>query len=255
MNNTLKQVAAFCQKLLYNLPAAKDTLDYLNGRNLSDASKEIFQFGYFPSNENLHLLIDEIGEEKLSSVGLIYDIVDGDTKERHASLENYNFLIPYKDVYGSVVGFAARSLLNDEERKIAKISKYKNTGLPKGKHLFGLYETKENIIKNNIVYLVEGQIDLIKLYEKKFPAAALGSSGMTFEQFALLNRYVGGKDGKIILLLDNDAAGINGAERIVRMFGMYANIRVGRLPEEFKDVDQYLAVHTGKELERMLKEV
>lgn len=226
---------------LENFPAAQETNAYLSTR-LSADSKNIFQFGYFPNSENLAALISLIGEDVLLSMNLLY------YKQIHDALnprqvpvsyfENYPLILPFKDSYGKIVAIVGRSILSEEERKAKNISKYKNTIFQKGNFLFGLYENKKSIIENNLVYLVEGQFDVIKAREHGLTNfVALGSSSMTMNQFSLILRYT----NNIILLLDNDEAGEKGRLQIMSKFSNYANIQNFYLPPAFKDIDELLS--------------
>jgi DNA primase len=224
-----------CHDLLFSFDGAKETLAYLKNRASEQSIKE-FNLGYFPSNEHLEILISAVGKEILSDNDLLYDTRTYGEPQMHAKLENHNLIIPYQNVYGEIIGIAARSLLNDENRG-DKITKYKNTGFKKGYNLFALFQAKETIIQNNMCYVVEGQFDCITAHDKGIKnVVALGCSSLTFEQFSLLNRYT----NNIILLLDNDDAGIAGARRAVSSFGRFANVKMGKLPDGVKDMDELL---------------
>lgn len=238
--NTLNKLVNYCKELLYNFPQAEAVRDYAKSR-LSQNVLDKFSFGYYPSQENLHLLESEIGFEELSKLGIIYENIYQDglmqKKTTYSTMQNHNLVMPYKDTYGEVIAIVGRSILTDEDRKIHKIPKYMNTSFNKRDSLFGLNLAKESIIKENSVFVVEGQMDFITAYDKGlYNVVALGSSNMTFEQFALLTRYT----DNIILLLDNDDAGNAGSDKIIKNFGKYANIKKGELPAGYKDLDLLL---------------
>lgn len=238
--NHLKKLVNYCRELLISFPEAELVRTYANSR-VSKDSQEKFCFGYFPTKEQLDILISEIGYEELSKLGLIFDkvIQDGLLQKtiRYSTMQDHNFVLPYRDVYGNVIAIVGRSILTDEERKAKGISKYKNTSFDKKHHLFGLYEAKDSIIKNNLVYIVEGQIDVISAHDKGLDnVIALGSSNMTFDQFALLMRYT----NNLVLLLDNDDAGNAGSEKIITNFSNNANIIYGELPKGYKDIDELI---------------
>jgi DNA primase catalytic core len=239
-------IVSTCRELLLTFPEAKSVSEYANSR-LSANAQEKFSIGYFPDNTNLITLSSIVGDEGLSALGIIYDKVFQDgistRKVRHATLENHNLVLPYRDVYGRMVAIVGRTILGEEER--GNIAKYKNTSFDKGNHLFGLFDAKKSIMQKNIAIVVEGQFDCITAVDNGIDnIVALGSSNMTFEQFSLLNRYT----DNIVLLLDNDMAGNVGAERIIRIFGKYANIRQGKLPMGQKDIDEALKENTAEEL-------
>jgi DNA primase len=155
--------------------------------------------------------------------------------------EEYPLMMPFRNIYGQVVGLVGRTLLDEDERKKRKLSKYKNTSesslFKKGNLLFGLYENKKAILDLGEVFVVEGQFDVIKAMEKGFRnIVALGNSSMSDYQFSVISRYT----SNICLLLDNDVAGDKGRKRIIKKFGEFANIRDFYIPDGFKDIDEYI---------------
>jgi DNA primase len=234
------------KNLLLNLSSAEKCRKYLEPR-LSKETIDKFDFGYFPNINELSIFIENIEFSKLES--LIYPKVIEDAsgiKKIYLSyFDNYNLLIPFKNAYGLPIALVARTLLSEEERKCKNISKYKNTKFDKGNHLFGLFETKKNILDQDHVYVVEGQFDLLKGIEKGITnIVALGNSMMTNNQFSLLLRYT----KNITLILDNDEAGKNGMEKIRNKFGKYANIDYILLPDPYKDIDEFLSNYSKEEL-------
>lgn len=233
-----------CRFLLHNFPEARETKAYLDSR-LSPESQELFQFGYFPGISNLKVLTDLIGEDSLREADLYYTkTIEDSLFPRTISFpyfEDYPLVMPFKDVYGNNVAMVGRTLLDDAERSLRKIPKYKNTknnqNFRKGQCLFGFFESKQSIIEQNLVYVVEGQMDVIKAMEKGFTnIVALGTNNMTSYQFSVISRYT----DNIILLLDNDDGGAKGRKNIVNKFGKLANIQDFYIPERFKDIDEYI---------------
>src|ERR1039457_4641996 len=155
-----------CSDLLHSFPPAQKTKEYINGR-LSKEAQEKFQFGWFPTNEHLHILEETVGEEILSKAktNLVYDKITDGHKKRHGVLEQHNLIMPYKDVYGRTIGVVGRTIDSDEERKVSGLPKYKNTSFDKGKNLFGFDLAKKSIVEKNCAIIVEGQLDLIVAHE------------------------------------------------------------------------------------------
>ncbi len=249
----LSDITESCQFLLESYPGAGEAVEYLNSR-LSKQSQQKFQFGYFPDIENINSLVSIVGEPLLKEAKLFY------SKEIEDSLyprtiqfsyfNDYQLILPFKDSYGKIVALVGRSLLKDEERKKESISKYKNTIFTKGNYLFGLYENKESILKENHVYIVEGQFDVIKAYEKGMRnVVALGSSNMSLIQFSLITRYT----NNLILLLDNDEAGEKGRKRIMDKFRNWADIHNFYLPEEYKDIDEWFSANDSVDIPFVVK--
>ena len=249
-----EKIVESCRFLLNNFPGAQGCRDYLNSR-LNTESQELFQFGYFPGIENLQALTSLIGEDQLREAKLFYskDIEDSlyPRTVNFCYFEEYPLILPFRDTYGKVVALVGRSLLNDAERKKKKISKYKNTIFTKGNFVFGLYENKQSIIDLDSVYIVEGQFDVIKAVEKGFTnIVALGSSDMSAYQFSVISRYT----NNIFLLLDNDEAGEKGRKRAVDKYGKLANIRNFYLPNDSKDIDEYLSHNSYESLSFIVKD-
>lgn len=251
--NCFDDVISCCRDLLINYPGAKNVADYANNR-LSKCGQEVFSFGYFPPNDDMQILTSVVGEECLKKLDLIYplEVLDGASNRKimHSMLRNHNLVMPYRDAYGNIVAVVGRSILDDNARSIANIPKYKNTYFLKRNHLFGLYEGKKSIVKNNLVYIVEGQFDCITAHDKGLTnVVALGSSGMTFEQFAFITRYT----DNIVLLLDNDNAGKAGTERILKLYSHRANIKNAKLPDGIKDIDEFLSNNSVEDLQFVIK--
>lgn len=225
-----------------NYPEAQASKSYLDSR-LKEDSQEAFRFGYFPGVQNISVLTDLVGEDLLRKERLLFirDIEDSlfPRKVLSSYFEEYPLIMPFRNTYGQAVGLVGRTLLNDDERKARKISKYKNTlessVFKKGNLLFGLFENKQQILEKGFVYIVEGQFDVIKAAEIGLRnIVALGNSNMTSYQFSVISRY----SNDIRLLLDNDEAGQKGRKRIINKFGQFANIHNFYLPDEYKDIDE-----------------
>lgn len=247
--NKYDSVVSACNHLLYNYPLAIKTLEYLDNR-LSAPIQKKFRFGFFPSQANLKLLFSFIDVDTLIKDGIIYEKnIESDQKIFFSSLENHNLILPYRDVYGKIIALVGRSLLTDEERSTRNIPKYKNTSFEKSKNLFGLFESKHAIIEQGCVYVVEGQFDCIQAHNRSIHnVVALGSSNMSPEQLILLLRYT----NDIRLLLDNDEAGKLGRSRIVEKYGKYTKFTNLYVPSGYKDLDELLSEHSGKDFERAL---
>jgi DNA primase len=236
-----------CQFLLQETPQAEECRNYLNSR-LSYEMQKLFAFGYFPSIEFLTLLSSLVGEEILKKLGLLYGwrIYDS-SSTRNANFnffERHPLIMPYRDIYGNVIALIGRTLLSEKDRKNLGIEKYRNTSFLKGNHLFGLFEAKSYILSEGFVYVVEGQFDVIKAFEKGiYNIVAVGNSTLTSYQFSLLARYT----NKIVLLFDNDDAGEQGRKSVAkRLDTIEHGVKINYnqyLPKGYKDLDEYLRHH------------
>jgi len=126
--------------------------------------------------------------------------------------------IPVHAPDGLPVGFVGRSIEGKD---------FKNTpGLPKAKTLFNLHRVKTS----SRVYVVESSFDAIRLDQCGFPAVATLGSNVSNIQTDLLQKYF----NDIIVIADNDEAGGNMKDRIIKKLG--SRVSVIQLNKEYKDI-------------------
>jgi DNA primase len=152
-------------------------------------------------------------------------------------------IFPIYNISGTCVGFGARTFpwKNEEPKYLnSKETPYFN----KSKILYGLWLTKDNIKKENRAIIVEGYMDLIKLYQEgiRCVVAPLGTS-LTEGHCQILSRYT----KNIFLLFDNDESGKAAMER-----GVAVSLKYSLKPkivqiEEVKDPDEFIDKY-GKEV-------
>lgn len=237
-----------CKFLLHNFPEARKVKDYLDSR-LNPTAQDHFDFGYFPDDRNMEALTSIIDKNALEDLNLSYTKNFSDSTGNHkidfGFFNHFPLVMPYKDVYGEVVAIVGRSIASEEARAKLKVAKYKNTVFVKGNHLFGLFESKQEILKQDCVYIVEGQFDVIKAHEAGMKnIVAMGSSNLSQNQFALINRYT----NNLFLLLDNDDAGKAGRAKILKKYGKMANIRNFYFHKKYKDIDSFFQENELKDL-------
>lgn len=234
------EVQKACHYLLNTHPLAAPTKNYVNER-MSVLSQEKFNVGWFPDNENLNALYSLVSEEKIKKLGLVYPfhVQNGDHRVfiDNGLLCNHNLTIPYYDINGNIVALVGRTTLSEIERKSAGLQKYKYTPFQKSLHLFGIQHAKKAIIKLKSAIIVEGQIDCITCHEYGIEnVVALGGTSFGKHQRDLLGWFA----AKFKLLLDNDKEGNRAQIRIIDRYSKKININCIKVPDNFKDVDQYL---------------
>ena len=129
---------------------------------------------------------------------------------------------------GRIQGFGGRILSSD-----TKTAKYLNSPeskiYNKSKILYGIYEAKKEIAKEDVCYLVEGYTDVIQMYQKGIKNIVSSSgTALTIEQIQLIRRLT----SNIIVLFDGDAAGLRAALRgidIILSEGL--NVKICSFPE------------------------
>lgn len=236
----MNQIIDHCNFLLNNYP--NRVLPYLEER----ATQNYFKFGYFPSLNNINLLLNYIDLNDLKSLKLIKSQESYSHINYSNYFENYELIIPFYNIYGNPIALIGRTL---DDYKELGIPKYKNTQYKKSSNLFGLYEGLEEIKHNDFIILTEGQFDVIKSFDKGMKnIVAVSSSNVSQDQFLLAKRFT----NNFYLALDNDDAGKIGEQRFISKYGKYCNVRKLNIPQDFKDVDEFFSICSLQDMECLL---
>lgn len=230
-------------------------MSYLRQRGLREEIIRKFQIGYSPEKvafwsvaqkkgfQEKYLLNDAQNPPYIGT-GVCGKSENGKLYDRFRG----RVMFPFLSISGKVVGFSGRLLANKEH-----VGKYVNspTSLIYEKHneLFGLYQAKQSIAKNDGCYLVEGQMDVIQLVQSGISnVVASGGTALTINQIRLLHRFT----ENITLLYDGDKAGIKAALRgIDMMLKEGLNVRIILLPEG-EDPDSFARKHNASDLQAYL---
>jgi len=190
--------------VLTNTTFGEKALEYLHGRGMSDSIIKTFSLGYAPSSwDSLTKFLKKkkFTEREIIAAGLVV------TRERGGFYDRFRgrLMFPLKDLKGLVVGFSGRVL--EGEGSGAKYINTPETILyHKRETLFGINLAKEGIKKENNVYIVEGEFDMINPFEHGVTnVVAIKGSALTMDQLMLLRRYT----NTVTLALDTDEAGID----------------------------------------------
>ena len=221
---------------------------YFKERGFTDETIEKFDLGYSPQEKDAFSKIalkNGFQLEYLEKTGLT--IVN----------ENYQIdrfrarvMFPIKSLSGRVVGFGGRIL--GENKKTAKyLNSPESEIYHKSKVLYGIYEAKQSIAKEDLCYLVEGYTDVIQMFQSGV-TNVVSSSGtaLTEPQVRLIQRLT----QNIVVLFDGDAAGLRAALRgidIILTQGM--NVKVCTFPEG-EDPDSFAKKTSQEDMISFLKE-
>lgn len=181
-------------------------LGYFLERGMSENTIKTFGLGYSPADKTAliqYLLKNGIEETLIeqSGIGVRY----GQTL---VDRFHDRVIFPLQNITGRVIGFAGRILVKTDKAKY--VNSPETLIYEKGKYLFGLYYSKNAIVKNAKAFLVEGYMDFLSLYESGITNVVAGSgTAFTSEQIKLLKRFT----KHITLIYDSDAAGYNAAEK------------------------------------------
>lgn len=230
-------------------------LSYFKERGFTDETIKKFELGYSPNEWDAFTsaaIKKGYKLEYLEKSGLTIIKEDAATGAATKQFDRFKgrVMFPIKSMSGRVLGFGGRILTNDK-----KAAKYLNSPeseiYHKSKVLYGIFQAKQNIAKEDNCYLVEGYTDVIQFNQSGI-ANVVSSSGtaLTPEQIRLVNRLT----KNITVLFDGDAAGLRASLRGVDLIleqGM--NVRICTFPEG-QDPDSFARAHSLDELRTFLEE-
>jgi len=223
-------------------------LSYFRERGFTDEIIRFFCLGYAaeqPSYFSKKAQKAGYAEDHLVETGLVI-------KNDRGTVDRFRgrVLFPIRSMAGRVQGFGGRIL-----SATAKTAKYLNSPesdiYHKSQVLYGIYEAKKTIAKEDVCYLVEGYTDVIQLYQKGVENVVSSSgTALTPEQIRLIRRLT----SNVVVLFDGDAAGLRAALRgidLILQEGM--NVRICSFPEGV-DPDSFAKSHSLEEIQTYLTE-
>ncbi len=230
-------------------------LTYFKARGFTDEIIQKFALGY--ALDEWSAFTDAAIEKKydlefLDKTGLT--IVKRNTEtgivERKFDRFKGRVIFPIQSMSGRILGFGGRTLLTDK-----KVAKYVNSPesiiYHKSKVLYGIFQAKQSIAKENNCYLVEGYTDVISMVQTGIEnVVASSGTALTPDQIRLINRLT----PNITVLFDGDAAGIRASIRGIDLIleqGM--NVKVITFPDG-EDPDSFARNKTKEELKEYLEE-
>tara|TARA_R110001592_G_scaffold3928_3_gene22285 strand:- start:204 stop:2207 length:2004 start_codon:yes stop_codon:yes gene_type:complete len=222
-------------------------LSYFKERGFTDETIEKFQLGY---------CLDEWDNFTKAALAKGYDLKYLASTGLSIVKENKQFdrfkgrvLFPIQSMSGRILGFGGRILTADK-----KAAKYLNSPesdiYHKSKILYGIYQAKKEIARQDNCFLVEGYTDVISFNQSGVEnVVASSGTALTSDQIRLVNRLT----KNITVLFDGDAAGIRASIRGIDLIleqGM--NVKVVQFPDG-EDPDSFAKSHTSAELKEYLK--
>ncbi len=223
---------------------------YFRSRGVRDDIIEKFQLGYAPQKRDALAQASKTKGYKpefLVKTGLCIEGEKG-VYDRYAG----RAIFPWFNVSGKVVAFGGR-VLDSRTKGVAQ--KYVNSPdsdiYHKERELYGIYQAKKAIVKEDRVFMVEGYTDVIAMHQAGIENVVANSgTALSTYQIYMLHRFT----NNITLLYDGDEAGIHAAMRGTDMLleeGM--NIKVLLLPDG-DDPDSFARKHSTEELKQYIEE-
>lgn len=245
-------VANYFNNLLHDDPDGISLgMQYFRSRGFRDDIIKKFRLGYDLNDR--HALANTArskgyNEDFLLKTGICYRNDRGELIDRYAG----RVMFPWIGVSGKVVGFGGRLL---DARTKGVNQKYVNSPdseiYHKDRELYGIYQAKKAIAKDDRVYMVEGYTDVISMHQCGIENVVANSgTALSLHQIHMLHRFT----SNITLLYDGDAAGIHAALRGTDMLlseGM--NLKVLLLPDG-DDPDSFARKHTAADFKQYIEE-
>lgn len=220
---------------------------YFHSRGFTESTIKHFALGYaLEDKQALSKAAKKAGynEEFLAQSGLVI-------KNERGTIDRFRarVMFPIRSIAGRVQGFGGRIL-----SKNIKTAKYLNSPeseiYHKSKVLYGIYEAKQAIARNDLAYLVEGYTDVIQMHQSGIEnVVASSGTALTPDQIRLIRRLT----QNLVVLFDGDAAGTRAALRGIDLIleqGM--NVRVCSFPEG-EDPDSFAQKNSAEELQAFLE--
>ena len=240
VKDALFHVTEFAQKyfadILFNDDEGKKIgLSYFIERDLKEETIKRWGLGYCKDNwsefteyAKKHGYTDEV----LIKSGLTIA-----KEETHVQYDRFRarVMFPIYNIGGRPLGFTGR-VLSSEKTKAKYVNSPESDIYSKSKVLFGLHLAKNEIVKQDLCYLVEGNMDAIMLSQNNVEnVVATSGTALTIEQIRLIKRYT----KNVTVLYDGDSAGIKAAFRAIDLFvenGL--NVKIVLFPDG-EDPDSY----------------
>lgn len=242
--NTLARDFFYQQLINETAPGAREAKEYLNSRGYGREVIEHFLIGYAPDTwETLaeHARAHGVPVAVMIQAGLLKE---GKEKQRPYDAFRHRVIFPIRNLAGRVIAFGGRRLREENESEAAKYINSPETAVyKKGRELFGLWEARNDIRKQDRAVLVEGYTDCASLVMAgvTIAVASLGTS-LTTDQARLMKRFT----SNVFIMYDGDNAGLAAARRALDvLLSAGGNPRVVVLPAD-EDPDSFVQEQGGE---------
>lgn len=233
---------------LYNTEEGRDIgLAYLYGRGITDEAIRKYKLGY--SIDRGDALISKAKKEGfdldvLKKTGLVGTSQQGRDYDRFRG----RVMFPIRNASGKPVAFGGRGIKGEAAKYInsAETPLYK-----KSNELYGIFEAKGQIIKDDRVFLMEGYLDVIGSWQAGLQnAVASSGTALTENQINLIHRFT----SNVTLIYDGDSAGIKASLRGIDMLlAQKMHVKMLLLPEG-EDPDSFARKHTPEEFQNYIRD-
>lgn len=225
----------FFSDILFNTDEGQDIgLSYFKERGFNEDTIRKFQLGYNPEARDSFAraaLAAQYNPEYLQKTGLV-------VLRDERLVDNYRgrVIFPVHNHTGKVIGFGAR-ILKTNDRAPKYINTPENEIYVKSKILYGSYQARQAIDRQDECLLVEGYTDVLSLHQAGIEnVVASGGTSLTVDQLRLIKKYT----KHLTIIYDGDGAGIKAALRGLDMaLEEGLDVRLVLIPDK-EDPDSYV---------------
>ncbi len=225
-----------------NTKLADNAIKYLNKRNISSEIIKHFQIGVsFDDNSLSKLLLSkDYSKEELVNIGIL-----GNKNDFIYDMFKNRIIFPLWDLEGNTVGFSGRIYNNNDESKY--INSQESIIFKKGELLYNYHNALEYSKKEKGVIVVEGFMDVIRLYIAGiYNVVATMGTAITKEQALLIKKL----SPNVILCFDGDKAGEDATILAIKeLDNIGIKPKIIRLPDDL-DPDDYIKQYGDKEFKK-----
>lgn len=235
------------EKNLYETNEGKNVgLQYLYQRGITENAIKKFRLGYaIDQSQSLYTSAIKAGydDKHLIAVGLCGESQQGNKYDRFRG----RVIFPVQNSAGKIVAFGGRGLKGESAKYI---NSPESLIYKKSSELYGIYQAKNAIVRQDKCFLVEGYMDVISMWQSGLEnVVASSGTSLTDGQIALIHRFT----SNITLIYDGDNAGIKASLRGIDLLLTHnLNIKILLLPDG-EDPDSFAKKKTPEEFRRYIE--
>ncbi len=245
--NILKDYNDYHHKLIFEKNSA--AMNYLNKRGIAKDTISEFQIGFVPDNSDYYShLSKKFSEQEILLTGLFYK---NEKYNKFVNRFHSRIIFPIKNIVGDTVAFGGRII---KDKKTAKyINSPETEFYKKGRHIFNLDKAKSAPNRNEEVIIVEGYMDVIRIYSSGIKNVVSNSGiALTENQINLVWKFF----SYPVICLDGDSSGQKAALRIAENLLPFIkeNNKIGFITlSDGMDPDDYIKEKGKENFEKLIK--
>jgi DNA primase len=240
--------AKYFSDILLTKPEGETGRKYFQQRKIKPLTIRTFNLGYAAPRRDafIEFAKNRVDIDRALQLGLIGKNSDGRLYDKYSS----RIIFPIFSPNGRVVGFGGR-ILEKNDNAAKYLNSPESIIYYKGKTLYGLSHSKDEIRRLNKVIMVEGYMDLISLFQAGVKnVVAVSGTALTEDQVILLSRYT----KNIVLLFDADNAGVKASMRSIEILLRKGfEIKIVALPQG-EDPDSFVNTFGKDKFDDLVKQ-